>query len=92
MRPWSIKGQRPLSGWRAMLSLRVPWWRVDWPILDTVATASLGVGKTGDGLDAIRWWREGRLLELVVDRALAGRHARRRHAGSAHPTTHAGND
>lgn len=33
MRPWSIKGQRPLSGWRAVLSLRVPWWRIDWPIL-----------------------------------------------------------
>jgi len=33
--------------------------------LDTVATASIGVGKTGDGLDAIRWWREGRLLEIA---------------------------
>ena len=31
--------------------------------LDSVATASLGVGKTGDGLDAIRWWREGKLRE-----------------------------
>jgi len=33
MRPWSIKGQRPLSGWRAALSMEVPWWRLDWPIL-----------------------------------------------------------
>jgi len=33
--------------------------------LDAVATATLGVGKTGDGLDAIRWWREGRVLEIA---------------------------
>jgi DEAD/DEAH box helicase domain-containing protein len=33
--------------------------------LDAVATATLGVGKTGDGLDAIRWWREGRLVEIA---------------------------
>jgi len=33
--------------------------------LDAVASASLGVGKTGDGLDAIRWWREGRMLEIA---------------------------
>ena len=33
--------------------------------LDTVASASIGVGKTGDGLDAIRWWREGRLLDVA---------------------------
>jgi rod shape determining protein RodA len=30
---WSIKGQRPLSGWRSALSVRVPWARIDWPIL-----------------------------------------------------------
>jgi len=33
MRPWSIKGQRPPSGWRAALSSHIPWWRLDWPIL-----------------------------------------------------------
>jgi DEAD/DEAH box helicase domain-containing protein len=33
--------------------------------LDSVANATLGVGKTGDGLDAIRWWREGRLVDIA---------------------------
>jgi len=33
--------------------------------LDSLATATLGVGKTGDGLDAIRWWREGRLADIA---------------------------
>jgi len=33
--------------------------------LDSVASASLGIGKTADGLDAIRWWREKRLLEIA---------------------------
>lgn len=26
--------------------------------LDSVATATLGAGKSGDGLDALRWWQE----------------------------------
>ncbi|MGC3990146.1 MAG: ribonuclease H-like domain-containing protein [Chthoniobacteraceae bacterium] len=33
--------------------------------LDAVASASLGVGKTADGLEAIRWWREGKLMEIA---------------------------
>lgn len=33
--------------------------------LDAVAQATLDVGKTGGGLDAIRWWREGRMLEIA---------------------------
>ena len=33
--------------------------------LDAIATATLQVGKTGDGLDAIRWWREGKVLEVA---------------------------
>lgn len=33
--------------------------------LDSLAQASLGVGKTGDGLEALRWWKEGRLYEIA---------------------------
>jgi DEAD/DEAH box helicase domain-containing protein len=33
--------------------------------LDALATATLQVGKTGDGLDAIRWWREGKILQVA---------------------------
>ncbi len=33
--------------------------------LEAIASASLGTGKTADGLDAIRWWREGKLLEIA---------------------------
>jgi len=44
MSVWSIKGQRPLTGWRSALSLRVPWTRLDWPIL------FLGLGLVALGL------------------------------------------
>ena len=33
--------------------------------LDAVAQATLGTGKTADGIDAIRWWREGKLAEIA---------------------------
>ncbi|MDY0018919.1 MAG: ribonuclease H-like domain-containing protein [Anaerolineae bacterium] len=34
------------------------------PKLDTVASATLKVGKSADGLQAVQWWREGRLEEI----------------------------
>lgn len=34
--------------------------------LDKVASASLGVGKTADGLQSLRWWKEGR-LDLIAE-------------------------
>lgn len=33
--------------------------------LDSLAQASLGLGKTAEGLDAIRWWRQGKLREIA---------------------------
>jgi len=33
--------------------------------LDHLAGATLGEHKTGDGLKALRWWKEGRLAELM---------------------------
>ena len=33
--------------------------------LDAIAHATLGIQKTAAGLDAIRWWREGRILEIA---------------------------
>ena len=32
--------------------------------LDALATATLQVGKSADGLQAVQWWREGRIEEL----------------------------
>ena len=33
--------------------------------LESLAKATLGIGKIAEGLDAIKWWREGRLLEIA---------------------------
>src|SRR5205085_1606936 len=33
--------------------------------LDAIAHATLGIQKTAAGLDAIRWWREGRIMEIA---------------------------
>ena len=35
------------------------------PKLDHIAAASLGCGKTAEGLQAIRWWREGKIMEIA---------------------------
>ena len=33
--------------------------------LDVLAHGTFGVGKIAEGLDAIRWWREGKLMEIA---------------------------
>ncbi|MEA3187126.1 MAG: box helicase protein [Chthoniobacter sp.] len=33
--------------------------------LDALAQATLGAGKTAGGMDAIKWWRDGRVLEIA---------------------------
>jgi DEAD/DEAH box helicase domain-containing protein len=33
--------------------------------LDTVAAATLGVGKSGNGLDAIEWWKNGETDKVI---------------------------
>lgn len=35
------------------------------PKLDHIAQASLGCGKTAEGLQAIKWWREGKIMEIA---------------------------
>lgn len=35
------------------------------PKLEAVASATLGTGKTADGLEAIRWWQQGKLAEIA---------------------------
>ncbi len=33
--------------------------------LDALAKGTFGVGKIAEGLDAIKWWREGKVLEIA---------------------------
>ncbi len=33
--------------------------------LDAIATASLGIEKTADGMQALRWFKEGRLMDIA---------------------------
>jgi DEAD/DEAH box helicase domain-containing protein len=33
--------------------------------LEDVARGTLGIGKVAEGLDAIRWWREGKIMEIA---------------------------
>lgn len=33
--------------------------------LDSIAVATLGIEKTSEGLQAIKWWKEGRILEIA---------------------------
>jgi len=33
--------------------------------LDSLANATLGLNKSADGLQAIRWWRQGNVRELM---------------------------
>jgi len=36
------------------------------PKLEDLAAATLGAGKQGDGLDAVRWFREGKMDQLIA--------------------------
>jgi DEAD/DEAH box helicase domain-containing protein len=33
--------------------------------LDALAVSTFGVGKTGHGMEALKWWKEGRILEIA---------------------------
>ena len=33
--------------------------------LESVAQATLGVGKAAEGLDAIKWWQQGKVMEIA---------------------------
>ena len=35
------------------------------PKLDAIAASSLGVGKTAEGIQAIKWWQEGKVMEIA---------------------------
>ena len=58
---WSWKGQRPLSGWRSMVVLRIPWAQLDWLVL----LLAVGLAATGTlfvhtmALSDLEYGREG---------------------------------
>jgi DEAD/DEAH box helicase domain-containing protein len=33
--------------------------------LNHLASATLGAGKSADGLQALRWWQQGKILEII---------------------------
>ena len=35
------------------------------PKLDAIAASSLGVGKTAEGIQAIKWWQQGKIMEIA---------------------------
>ncbi len=35
-----------------------------WLKLDNVAKGTFGISKSGDGLEAVKWWREGKIEEI----------------------------
>ena len=47
-----------VGGWHARRS-------VETELRAALASATLGVGKTAEGLEAIKWWRQGKLLEIA---------------------------
>lgn len=58
----------PLAGSVPTLDLMVPLYQALGfrPRLQDLASATLGMHKLGDGLDAVRWFREGDLEQLVA--------------------------
>jgi len=67
MNVWTIKGQRPLTGWRSALSFRVPWLRLDWPIL------LLGLGLVALGLVFVEHMAQADELFGHKDRIASGK-------------------
>jgi DEAD/DEAH box helicase domain-containing protein len=57
----------PLSDIRTVDMLRDLYQVMGWrPKLDNVASATLGESKSADGLQAVRWFREGKLDKVVA--------------------------
>jgi DEAD/DEAH box helicase domain-containing protein len=57
----------PLSDIRTVDMLQDLYQAMGWrPKLDNIAAATLGVTKSADGLQAVRWFREGKLDKVVA--------------------------